>query len=220
MSEEMKVYKIYEILAAAAEWAENPEKEEAIEALENIKNSLIVKDYMPIKQKGMCLNKMLIDIYVDKDTSDSAAVGEEIAMLFDCLLAYVVNLDYDIDTLFKDAEYYDLLYISGIVDYILGFCQKDYNKLERMVDKMISYDNLLELMSQMDMATPENVEELTKEFKRFRTETNPEILKNLGDIMVNNDPLLARTKKTIEDSAFNAIKKAEEIEEQESSDKE
>ena len=117
-----KIYEIHEVLAAAAEWAQNPENTDAAEALENIKNSLVIKDYMPLKQKELCLNKMLIDIYVEKDSADAFSVGTEIAMLFDCLLGYVVNLNQDIDTLFKDTEFYDLLYISGIVNYILGFC--------------------------------------------------------------------------------------------------
>jgi hypothetical protein len=49
-----KVYEIYEILSAAAEWAQNPEDKGAIENFENIKNSLIIKDYMPLKQKELC----------------------------------------------------------------------------------------------------------------------------------------------------------------------
>lgn len=208
-----KIYEIHEVLAAAAEWAQNPENTDAVEALENIKNSLVIKDYMPLKQKELCLNKMLIDIYVEKDSADAFSVGTEIAMLFDCLLGYVVNLNQDIDTLFKDTEFYDLLYISGIVNYILGFCQTDYNKLEKMADRMISYDNLKDLIETFDMASPDSVKELTEEFKRFRTDTKPDMLKHLGDIMAGNDPLLARTKKTMEDGAFNAIKKAEEIEE-------
>lgn len=208
-----KIYEIHEVLAAAAEWAQNPENADAAEVLENIKNSLVIKDYMPLKQKELCLNKMLMDIYVEKDSVDSFSIGTEISMLFDCLLGYVVNLNQDIDTLFKDTEFYDLLYISGIVDYILGFCQTDYNRLEKMVEKMISYDNLKDLMETIDMASPDTVKELTEEFKRFRTDTKPDMLKHLGDIMAANDPLLTRTKKTMEDGAFNAIKKAEEIEE-------
>ena len=208
-----KIYEIHEVLAAAAEWAQNPESTDAAEALENIKNSLVIKDYMPLKQKELCLNKMLIDIYVEKDSADAFSVGTEIAMLFDCLLGYVVNLNQDIDTLFKDTEFYDLLYISGIVNYILGFCQTDYNKLEKMADRMISYDNLKDLIETIDMASPDSVKELTEEFKRFRTDTKPDMLKHLVDIIAGNDPLLERTKKTIKDGAFNAIKKAQEIEE-------
>ena len=78
---------------------------------------------------------------------------------------------------------------------------------------MISYDNLKDLLETIDMASPDSVKELTEEFKKFRTDTKPDMLKHLGDIMAGNDPLLTRTKKTMEDGAFNAIKKAEEIEE-------
>ena len=203
--EEDKIFQIYEILAAAAEWLNDPENEEKAKAFEEIKTALVIRDYMPLGQKELVMRKALIDMRSDEQVLPyTASVLYEIALLFDCLLAYVVNLDANIDSIYKDASFYDILKLSGIIDYILSFCEKDYDSLRQMADRMISFDNLKELTKNIELASPEQVQRLTDEFKRFTTDTNPEMLKHLGEIMAANDPLLTNIKKNIEDEAFKA----------------
>ena len=203
--EEDKIFQIYEILAAAAEWLNDPENEEKAKAFEEIKTALVIRDYMPLGQKELVMRKALIDMRSDEQVLPyTASVLYEIALLFDCLLAYVVNLDANIDSIYKDASFYDILKLSGIIDYILSFCEKDYDSLRQMADRMISFDNLKELTKNIELASPEQVQRLTDEFKRFTTETTPEVLKHMGEIMAANDPLLTNIKKNIEDEAFKA----------------
>lgn len=107
-----KVYKIHEVIAIASEWASNPDDMEAYNNLENLKADLVVREYMPIGMKELCLRKAMIDMRIDDDESISPygfSVKYEIAMFFDCLLAYVVNIDRDVDAIFKDLDYYDLM---------------------------------------------------------------------------------------------------------------
>lgn len=205
MAEENKTYQIYEVLAAAAEWLNDPESEEKNKVLEDIKTALVIRDYMPLEQKEIVMRKALIDMRSDEEVMPyTASILYEIALVFDCLLAYVVNLDPNIDNVYKDASFYDLLYMSGVIDYILSFCGKDYEFLRKMADRMISFDNLKELSKNIEIASPEYINALTEEFKRFRTDTNPEMLKHLGEIMAGNDPLLNNIKKNVENVAFEA----------------
>ena len=104
----------------------------------------------------------------------------------------------------------DLLYNSGLVDYILGFCQKDVDRLQHMADRMISFDNLKDLMENIQVTSPEQIDRLTDEFKQFKTETNPEFIKHLGDIIALNDPLLNGVKENIENAAYEAVTKTTE----------
>ena len=206
--EENKTYQIYEILSAAAEWLNDPESEEKNKAFEDIKTALVIRDYMPLEQKEIIMRKALIDMRSDEEVMPyTASILYEIALVFDCLLAYVVNLDPNIDNVYKDASFYDLLYMSGVIDYILSFCGKDYEFLRKMADRMISFDNLKELSKNIEITSPEYINALTEEFKRFRTDTNPEMLKHLGEIMAGNDPLLNNIKKNVEDVAFEAAQK-------------
>ena len=203
INEEPKTYQIYEILAAAAEWLNDPENEEKAKAFEEIENHLIVKEYMPIGQKELCLRKALIDVRSDEELMPyTASILYEIAILFDCLLAYVVNIDPHIDSLYKDASFYDLIVMSGLKQHILSFCEDDYNEMRHMADRMVSFDNLKELSKNFELASPEHIDRLTDEFKRFATDTNPETLKNLATIMSANDPVLNQVKNTIEEGAF------------------
>ena len=203
--EENKTFQIYEILAAAAEWLNDPENEEKVKKIEDIKSSLIIRAYMPLEQKEILMRKALIDIRGDEEIMPyTASILYEIALVFDCLLGYVVNLDADIDNLYKDASFYDILQLSGIIDYILSFCEKDYESLRKMADRMISFDNLKELSKNIELTSPEQINELTEEFKRFRTDTSPEVLKRIGQIMASNDPLLNNIKNNIEGEAFKA----------------
>lgn len=205
MGEEQKTYRIEELLVIAVNWLNNPEGEEETKALEDLKAALIIKDYMPIGQKELLLRKTIIDMRSDEEIMPyTASILYEIAILFDCLLAYVVNLDPNIDSFYKDAAYYDVLKLSGLTDYIMSFCEKDYNVLYHMAEKMISFDNLKELAKNIEISSPEQIERLTDEFKRFTTETNPELLKALGNIAAVNDPLLMSIKNNIEEEAFKA----------------
>lgn len=204
-----KIYQIYEILSAAASWLDDPEDKEKSRAFENIKDSLIVREYIPIAQKEICLKKTLLDIKGDNDSTPySIAVEYEINLLFDCLLAYVVNLESDINTLYKDASFYDLLVTSGLKDHILSFCAKDYAEMKQMADKMIAFDNLRDLVDTFDMASPESVQEMTRAFKNFTSDSNIDMIKRLGDIMANNDPILTNIKASVEDGAYKAMKAA------------
>lgn len=203
--EENKTYYIYEVLATAAKWLENPEDEEAALAFSELQRGLVVREYMPIGQKEIVLRKALIDMRTDEEIMPyTASILYEIALVFDCLLAYVVNMDSNIDNLYKDASFYDILKLSGLINYILSFCGKDYEDLRKMADRMISFDNLTELAKNIEITSPEQIDRLTNEFKRFRTETNPEILKRLGDMAAINDPLLYKIKDNIENEAFKA----------------
>jgi hypothetical protein len=208
-----KIYQIYEILAAAASWLDDPENEEKSRAFEDMKSSLIIREYIPIAQKEICLKKTLLDIKGDiNSTPYSIAIEYEINLLFDCLLAYVVNLESDINTLYKDASFYDLLVTSGLKDHILFFCEKDYTEIRQMADKMIAFENLRDLADTFDMASPESVKEMTRAFKNFTSDSNQEMIKRLGDIMANNDPILNNIKTSVEEGAYKTIKAAKEKE--------
>ena len=125
--------------------------------------------------------------------------------MFDGLLAYVVNLNPEMDNLYKDRDFYDLLQVSGLVEYIMQFCKDDYDKFVKMADRMISFDNLKELAKNIELTSPEQVERLTKEFERFRTESSTERLVALGKVAAANDPMLNNIKKSIEDAAYNEV---------------
>ena len=205
--EEMKKYKIEDVLTVCVNWLNDQENEEAALAFNELQSNLVIRNYMPIEQKELVLRKALIDAKIDDNiTPYTLSVLYEIAMLFDCLLAYVVNIDPSMDSYYKDVNFYDILQMSGLIDYILSFCEKDYENLCRLADRMVSFDNLNELSKNLELTSPEQIDRLTNEFKRFTVDTSPEVLKSLGNIAAADDPLLMTIKKNIEDEAYKASK--------------
>lgn len=200
---ENKIYEISELLIAASEWLNDPANEEKQAAWDEIKRSLVIREYMPLGQKEICIKKALIDMRTDEDiTPHTASILYEIAIFFDCLLPYIVNLNPAIDSIFKEPYYYDVLVMAGLKDFIFSYCEKDYHSIEQLASRMIAFDNLKELSKNISLTSPEQIDNLTREFVRFTTQTDPEAIKALGNIASLNDPLLNTIKETIEDTAY------------------
>lgn len=198
---ENKIYEMYEVVQICADYVQSPETKEKAEAFENLKSSLIIKNYLPLKQKEIALKKILSDIQMDDEELYSFSTYKNICLLFDGLMAYVVNINYDIDGVLKDTEIYDLLMISGFVDFVLQYCYHDYMKLELDLQDILSMRGIYSLAKEFDRISPEAVDTLTQAFKRFALETDPQVLKMYADISAANDPLLNTIKKTVEQTA-------------------
>ena len=126
-------------------------------------------------------------------------------MTFNGLFAYIVNIDYNIEDQLKDEIYYDVFWASGVADYILSFCEKDYERLRDMIRMMISFENLKELLEEISKYTPESIDKLTESFKSFTLKANSDVIRNLADIARNNDPILTGVKENIIEGAWKHI---------------
>lgn len=206
---EMITYTIGEILAICANMLTEPDNEEYTKAYDEMLKNLVIRAYMPIEQKELVLRKALIDIRTIDDESYHFTTGLEIAKLFDILLAYVVNIDNNIESLWKDYEFYDILWVAGIPDYILQFAGADYARCEKMMDSTLSFDNIKQLLQEIKDTSPEEIAKLTQAFDRFALNTNPDVLKALGNMMANEDPLVNEIKNGVMDAAYQAAQNAD-----------
>lgn len=210
-----KKYEIHEVLSIAAEWAQNPDDMDAYNRLEELKKDIIVRDYMPMGLKELCLRKAIIDIKSsnENDLPYGFSVKYEIAIFFDCLLAYAVNINADINDIFKDIDYYDLLWISGIANKILAYCEDDFQRLKDMANRMISFDNLNELINNIQLTSPDQINRLTNEIKMFTSGLSPESIKYLGQMAAANDPMLENIRNNVEDAAYNEVMRVSDTQE-------
>ena len=206
---EQKEFTIGEVLATCANMLSEPENEEYAKAYDDMLKNFVIRSYMPLEQKELLLRKAIIDVRTIDDESYHFTTGLEIAKLFDILLAYVVNIDPNIESLWKDYEFYDILWVAGVPDYILSFVAPDYARCEQMMDATLSFDNIKQLMKEIQQTSPEEIEKLTSAFERFTLDTKPEVFKAMGDMMANEDPLVHEIKEAVLDGAYNAATKAE-----------
>ena len=205
--ENISILDLFEVLG---DFVADPADEEAAQKVSDYKSKLVIRNFLPMKQKEAAMLKTLYDIQAVDVESHHFSAAMEISLTFNALLAYVVNIDYDIQEALKDEIFYDVFWVSGLGDYILGFCEKDYNRLRDMVERMISFENLKELLEEISKMTPESVDRLTDMFKSFSLKDNSELIRNLADIARHHDPLLTKVKDSVVEGAWNEINKAQE----------
>lgn len=188
---------VKEVLKVCADFISAPEDKEKISAYDKMCQGLTVRSYLTMQEKVIALVRIVIDSDKDYDVPASFfTAGVEMACLFDGLISYT-NLEQDLSIDEKNYENYDLLYQSGFADYVLGFCQKDYDRLVRMMERTFSFENLMELtnsIKEMDVGALDN---LTNELRNCKKDLNPEILRDMADILRYNDSNLSKLKEVL-----------------------
>ena len=172
----------------------------------DLESKLIVRNYLQMDEKALCATRAFID--ADKDYSIPSvfvAVGFDIAILFDCLLAYT-NIDVDsIDESDKIYENYDLIHQSGLADYIINFCEKDYNRLVRMVDRALSIEHVSSLLNSLENIDGEAIDNLTRSIVDLKTNGDKEMIHDMATISKASDPEFAGLKEKVSDEVLDKI---------------
>lgn len=201
--------KLKEILDICDKFIKAPNDEAALKNYNDLLQGLVVRAYLPMQEKVIALTRMVIDSDKDMDVPASMfTAGLEIACLFDGLLSYV-NIEPEVDIEIKNYENYDLLYQSGFADYVLGFCEKDYERLVRMMERTLSFENLTELTGSMKELDTGALVELKVAIQNAMKDADPEVIKSLADIMRTNDPDLETLKRQTEEMAIDEAFKKE-----------
>lgn len=194
--------KLQEILNICDAFIKNSEDEATIKAYNDMLQKLVVRAYLPMQEKVIALVRMIMDSDKDIDVPETFfTAGLEIACCFDGLLSYV-NIDPEVNLEIKNYENYDLIYQSGLADYILEYCGKDYERLVRMMERTLSYQNLTELIQSIREINVGGLSEATERIRNLKDEIDPEVIKNIADIARMNDPALNNLKDTIDKEAI------------------
>ena len=193
--------KLQEILDICDQFTKHPEDETAVKAYNNMLQNLVIRAYLPMQEKVVALVRMVMDSDKDIDVPEAFfTAGLEIACCFDGLLSYV-NIEPEVNPDIKSYENYDLIYQSGLADYILEYCGKDYERLVRMMERTLSYENLTDLVQSMREMDTGSLRELVNNLRNMKDEIDPEVIKNIADIARMNDPALNDLKDTIDNEA-------------------
>lgn len=196
---------ILDLLEIASSWLVYPENKEAEKKFNEIKNQIVVKSFLPLTMKNALVKKAIFDLRTSDDSIDEFPQALEISLLFNVLLEYT-NIKWEDGLEVKDAAFYDILWASGVCDMILEYCRSDYERVVRMVENMFSFENLYNLVETINKMTPDSVDELTKEVKRIRLESDPQILHDYATLARAGDPILHKMADAIEETAYKAAK--------------
>lgn len=206
----MEYLKFEEVLEAANKFLLDPENEEKLIVYNSIKEKLIIKKHLSLAQRENIILRSLIDIRSSDEEMNLGQISNafEISLTFNALLSYT-NIEPDFSPVYKNDIVYDILWESGLMEYILEFCEKDYDRVEKQFYQIISYQNLINLIENMDSLKLENIEELTNSFKNFSLKLDPAVVKNLAEIAKFNDPFVQNLKDEIVQSSYKGVMKSE-----------
>ena len=175
--------------------------EEAENALQQCKQDLLVQSRLNMSDKSSALLYIIWNLKnVEKDAVEMV-ISIECAKVVYGLLAYT-NIENDMGEVAVLPASIDALYDSGIVDDILKFCEKDYKCLEQMVDRMMNYSNLFQIIELFDGLDADKFNKTIRELKRAVQNIDAETVKNLATITQNNDPVTVAAAKVLSESGL------------------
>ena len=171
-------------------YKEGTTNQEAEKALQQHKQDLLVQSRLTMSDKTAALLYTAWSFKNNERNAVEATVRIECAKILYCLLAYS-NIDNDMGEIAMSPATIDALYDSGIVDDILKFCESDYRHLEQMVDRMLNYSNLFQMVEIFDELDADKLEKTVKTMKKTIQGLDAETVKNLATITQQNDPMTA-----------------------------
>ena len=138
----MKQIDILDLFDALSDYVSDPTNKEAADKVADFKSKMVIRNFLPLAQKEAVMLKTLYDIRAVDTEAQHFVSALEVSLTFNGLMAYVVNIDYDIQQTLKDEIFYDVFWVSGMGDYILSFCEKDYNRVKDMVTNVYDYKDV------------------------------------------------------------------------------
>lgn len=169
------------------------------EAYKELLIKLNIKPYLEMEVKAQLLITILLDLkYSNNFISEIATVDLEMKKLFKGLLAYT-----DVDTFFInyatiEFETFDLFYKSGLVDDILKVCEKDYERLDKMIRQAVSFEGIVQANTLMAGIQPKEMDKAIKNATKFMQGFDNEALDKLAKIATLQDPLVTEIAKMVE----------------------
>lgn len=199
-------------IRAMQEYLKNPADAGAVKSFEELKRSLAIRDYLTAAEKNIVLFRILMD--ADRDinsTSSTFAMAMDLGCVFDGLLSYT-NIDSTIPQEWKTYELYDMFHMSGLVDYILQYCRKDYERLVALVDRTVSFEHLTQLVDVVRKLDNKELKQTLAEFRALQEDMDPNLIRDISDIVRYNDPSLYVLKTKLVDEAMEQLDRADKIE--------
>lgn len=188
----------------ALEFEEHPEDLMKKEALKEYLDKIIVRNYIPLKEKELLMVNIMNSIGKDSDAPGKAAFLE-MSKTTAGLLAYCVNVENDISISSVLYNVYDICWQYGLSGIVLKYCADDYNKLCSMVDSAISIDNLDTLIKTASLFGKEDFEKWEKSIQELETHLSSEQFQELKKLVATNDESGAKLLNQIQEEALSEV---------------
>ena len=184
MEKENKL-KVSDYLIACTDFEKDPENEGNYQKIQNFLSDLVIREYIPLKEKEIITINVLETINKDYDAPGAAAFIE-MGKVTRALLSYCVNLDNDITILSFGYYATDLIYKHGLFDTVTKVCGADYNRLTTMIDNAINASNIYRLAQTAELFDQESYDKWLKTMNELKDTMDSQSIKDLITL-VNED---------------------------------
>lgn len=202
-----------DVVTICKKYMDNPSQKN-LEEYNKMLNSLVIQEYLPCERKAVAVTKILLkaDSLYGAISAGFSSMGLDIELLLDGLLSYT-NIDPEsITDDFRNFSVMDILSGVGIDSYLLQFCERDYARLEKQVERAITYSNLEALINALSTIDPKEFDESIAKVQTMMNNFNTEQLNALRDIIAFNDPNLYKLRETIDDNSLEKIMRMDRLE--------
>ena len=173
-------------LISCTEFEKDPENPVNIQKLNNFFDNLIIREYIPLREKVMITMEVLEKINKDFDAPGAAAFLE-MGKIVTALLSYCVNLHNDVPFLSYGYFLVDMIYQHGLYDIIIDKCKKDCERLFKMIDDAMNASNIYRIIQTASLFDKDAYDEWLSSMEKLKDTLNSETLQELLDVM-NSDP--------------------------------
>ena len=200
MAEQEKI-KLTELLEACLDFKRDPTTENDV-AIKAIVNRFVIKEYIPMNEKIVQIELIMGSVNSENLDPLEAETWVTIGKVVYGILAYVDNLENNLDKLSLSGAVVDLLYEMGVIEEVLSHCEKDYRRMEKMLDETMNFSNIFRIVETTSVFNSESIDNFIKEIHSFKTDLTPEMLANLKSIANGTHPAFTALKETLVDDAL------------------
>ena len=207
MAEDKKI-KLTSFLESFLKFKKDPTPEVEDEVAK-IVDQFVIREYIPLAEKQVYIASILSCI---PDDANDALVAENwitMGKVIYGILSYVVNLENDLDRASLVPAVIDVLYESGVVDKILKYSQKDYSRMEQMIQEALNFSNIFRIVQTAALFDKDQLDTFIGAIYDFKKDLTPELLEGLTTIAVSNSPEYKALRETIMGEALESSFKGE-----------
>lgn len=179
--------KLSELLNVCLKCKFHPEIQDNFTELQALLSKMLVRQYLSLVDKELIILSIITVSEQGTDFIDSE-MRLELGKLIFGLFGYLVNFENDIE--FETLSYglVDTLYELDVVDHILSFCQKDFNRLEKMLYNTLNFTNIEKIAKISEALSSDKIDEITSSLKGLKQDLTPEMLEAVKAISADTSP--------------------------------
>lgn len=184
--------------------------QEYADKIQDVKNDLQIRKYLPLEDKANLIMPIIDQAKIVDQSEVMMTMNIEIGKIIIGLLeGYCINLVNDLNITSLQLDFIDLLYQADIIDYVLSFCEKDYNRLCHLIDECLNFTHIVSLLGAFNVLDEKNINNFNSIIKDLDTKMTPDRVALLKQMITVGTPEFVEMVQQMNEKILNAAKRNE-----------